>query len=297
MLVSMTGFSTKTVQLKVQGQMINATLTLRSINGRYFESTIKLPYVLTPLENELSKLLKAKLHRGTITFAVNIAQISALKGPVKIALPIVAGYLQALEELKNHFALPGTISIQDIMKLDNIFEIQEATIDEETAAGVLAGTQSIIDELISERMREGAALAKDILRRIEIMKELVNKIEPRALELIAQRKKDITQMIQEVAPSISEEQKNHHIFSLLGTIERLDVHEEITRLKTHFDNFAVCINSSEIEKGRKLDFITQEVLREFNTLASKLPDSLISAWVIAAKVELEKIREQAQNIV
>lgn len=297
MLVSMTGFSTKTVQLKAHGQTINATLTLRSINARYFETNIKLPYALSPLEHELVKLLKAKLHRGTITFSVSIAQLSALKGPVKLATAIVESYCDAIEELKQKFNFPGTIAIQDIIKLDNIFELPEAIADEETTTDILRETQTLINELINERIREGAALEKDILRRIDIMKELVAKIEPRSLELVAERKKELAQMVHELTPHMSEEQRNHQIFSLLGTLERLDVHEELTRLKTHFENFLVCINSPEIEKGRKLDFITQEVLRECNTLASKLPDSLISAWVIAAKVELEKIREQAQNIV
>ncbi len=297
MLISMTGFSTKTFQIRVHGHAINATATLRSINARFFETTIKLPHALAFIEHELVKMLKSRLHRGTITFSLSIGQLASLKGPVQLATTTVESYLKACKDLQDRFHIPGTVTINDLLHLDTIFELPETQLSSETSDDILQAASQMIDELIIERKREGAQLEQDIMARINKMRSFLALIEPRANEIVQERKKELTKAIHEVTPTISDEQRNHHLLVLLQTLDRLDVHEEITRLKAHFENFIICIQSAELEKGRKLDFITQEVLREYNTLASKLPDTRISAWVIEAKVELEKIREQAQNIV
>lgn len=310
MLLSMTGFSSLTISLPYnkdkeatpsQNKQIQLTMTLKSLNSRFFEANCKLPYALNFLETDLIKLFKSKLHRGSIYFSMHMANPNALNYKIEPSLETVANYVRAIEHIKIAFPVAGTLSISDLISLPNIFENKEEPIDSNIANLIINAANELIETLDKARKQEGAILAQDLLQRISVIKKLMEELEPRAAQVIENRKNQLLQVISANSGANSgntescPESQNLIIYNQL---DKIDIHEEIVRFKTHLDNLHTLIeNINIIEKGKKIDFILQELFREINTITSKCSDALISKIAIDIKVELEKAREQAQNIV
>ncbi|MCL5875219.1 MAG: DUF1732 domain-containing protein [Candidatus Dependentiae bacterium] len=295
----MTGFSTRTISLVVNNNPITITLTLRAVNGRYFEMICKLPHALAHLETECQKIFKERLVRGTIYFTAYTGQPGALKSPTKPAFTMIKSYLDAFKEIQNKFGLAGTITINDIVTLPNIFETTEEALEETTAKAFLAELQPLIDQLEKERFREGVALAQDLQQRIANLKEYMNQIVPRAQEIMAQKKEQLLTTLTpflQTSDESRETSKEQQLQVIYNQLEKMDIHEEIVRFNAHIENFLAIIRAPEKEKGKRLDFTLQELFREINTIAAKCSDAQISSATIAMKVEVEKAREQVQNI-
>lgn len=297
MLMSMTGFSTRTLTMTLQGSPITLTMTLKSVNGRFFELNCKLPYALSNLETECSKTLKQNLKRGTVYFSVNCTQPSALRGAPQPAVGTIKQYLAGLEQIQKECNLPGTVTINDLITLPYLFETVEEPLDETAKKTFLEGLNPLIQDLLAERQREGAALATDLLQRVKKLRELIAQIAPRAHVVMAERKAALLEQFKPLLTAVQEEIKEQHLATIYQQLDRLDIHEEMVRFTTHLDHFEATIRTSEEEKGKKLDFTLQELFREINTMASKCTDAEISTATIAMKVEVEKAREQVQNIV
>lgn len=285
------GTSSKSVSLQI-------TVTLKSLNSRFFESTCKLPYALTHLETEIIKILKSKLHRGNIYFTLHMTNPHALTCVVEPSMGAIAGYISAIKHIQNNFNIAGQVTISDVIGLPHIFQTQDQQFDVTTTDFVLKAVNQLVDELYSTRLKEGEALAKDMHGRIANIRTALAKLEPRAIFVMEQKKQQILQNLEQLAQN-AEENKNLELQKLTAysQFEKLDIHEELVRFKTHAENLETTLNSKDIEKGKKLDFTLQELFREINTIASKCSDALISSLVIDIKVELEKAREQTQNIV
>ncbi|MBA3954104.1 YicC family protein [Candidatus Dependentiae bacterium] len=294
MVLSMTGFSSTILEVG----KIHLTMTLKSLNSRFFEVNCKLPYLLTHLETDIIKLCKAKLYRGNVYATVYMTNPHALTSGIEPSLTTVGGYLKALETIKQQFSLSGSVSVSDILTLPNIFEVKEGLIDEATTATIMQAISELIESLNQTRIQEGSQLAHDINQRIVFIKQYLEKLEPRAQEVLKQRKETLLNnfkaVLAENNQEVSHESQNMMIYSQL---EKMDIHEEIVRFKTHLDSLTQCLESSNKEKGKKLDFTLQELFREINTIASKCLDATISSLAINIKFELEKAREQSQNIV
>lgn len=296
MVVSMTGFATRTITLSDQeGTEAQLTLSLKSLNSRYFEATCKLPYALTHLETELIKLLKKILHRGHIIFSVQVSNPNLFKGPVQPDMNTVKSYLSAIEKIKKECTITGETTIHDLIMLPNIFSTEEQTIDPDSKTTLINAINTLVDQLVEARMVEGSALEKDLLQRVDIMKKEIDDIEQEAEELMTKKKTEVNQKLSELDNSseFAETQRAALYFEL----DKMDIHEEIVRFKNHLATFKKNLESTEQEKGRRLDFILQELARETNTIAAKCGDSKISSFAINIKVEVEKAREQVQNIV
>ncbi len=296
MIRSMTGFATKSLILTLNESKIPLTLSIKSLNSRYFDSNCKLPYSLANLETDFIRVFKSKLHRGSITFTIHITTHNAFKGTVEPSITTIKSYLSALDTIKKTFAIEGTLSIANVLSLPNIFTTEEQEIDEVSKKMIFDTTNDLINELIAVQVKEGQALKKDIIERIAIIDKEIKIIEV-AFEalMIAQKQK-----INEALASLEKEtgkfveiQKD----SLYSILDKIDVHEEIVRFKNHLKNLLSSLESSDIEKGKRIDFILQELSREINTITAKCSDGTISAHAINIKVELEKTREQTQNIV
>lgn len=294
MVLSMTGFSSTILQVG----KIHLTMTLKSLNSRFFEVNCKLPYLLTHLETDIIKLCKAQLYRGNIYATVYMTNPHALTSGIEPSLTTVGGYLKAIDHIKEQFGLSGSVCVSDILTLPNIFEVKEGLIDEATMATIMQGIHQLIESLNQTRIQEGAQLALDIQGRIAMIKEHLEKLEPRAQAVLQERKETLLNnfkaLLTEHNQEINLESQNTALYSQL---EKMDIHEEIVRFKTHIESLTDCLESSQKEKGKKLDFTLQELFREINTIASKCSDALISSLAINIKVELEKAREQTQNIV
>lgn len=296
MIRSMTGFATKSLILTVNESKVPTSISIKSLNSRYFDSNCKLPYPLANLETEFIKLFKTKLHRGSITFTIHLANPAAFKGAIEPSINTIKGYLNALDTIKKTCAVEGTLSIANVLSLPNIFVTEEQELDEQTKKTIFETTNQIIDDLIAMQSKEGEALKKDIIERIGIIDKEIKAIEIAFEALMASQKQKVAEALAEFENDTSkfaEMQKN----AVYAVLDKIDVHEEIVRFKNHLKTLFASLESKDIEKGKRIDFILQELSREINTITAKCSDGTISSHAINIKVELEKAREQTQNIV
>lgn len=297
MIRSMTGFAGKIVTLSLgTGEKATIAMSLKSLNSRFFETTAKLHYQISNLETELTQILKQKLYRGHIYLTIHIDNQTFFKGAVEPSFKTIDNYVQAIEAIKKHTHIQGNLTINDLFLLPNVFIVEEKEIDEKTKKLVLQSVNELIEELIKAEEKEGAALKKDIEQRVHIMGKEIEKIEGASKILMQQQKEKVQATLKEVMndeSKFAEMQKN----AAYALLDKMDIHEEIIRFKSHLKNLESQLESPEIEKGKRLDFTLQELAREINTVAAKCSDATISSLAINVKVELEKAREQAQNIV
>ncbi len=296
MTFSMTGFATKTIEVALLNNKAYLSMTLKSLNSRFFEATCKLPHALQSLEIEFIKLLKDSLHRGKVTFSISISNPLVFKGPIEPSFYMVQNYLESLNQIQKKYAIPGTITISDLVTLPHIFIEEEATLDDSMLNLIKQTAQELIAELRKEQLTEGVALQNDIQARLILLKQEIREIENCAINVSQQRKLEIHNKLNELEKSSSDviELTKHQLFAEL---ERMDINEEIVRFNSHLLNLSDVMQSNQQEKGRKIDFIIQELTREINTIGAKTSEAAIGTRAISIKVELEKIREQAQNIV
>jgi uncharacterized protein (TIGR00255 family) len=303
MIVSMTGFSSRILTLVrpvADGKQaeLHLSITLKTLNSRFFELNCKLPYSLAFLETQLIPYFKSKLHRGTIQFTIHMSDPSALTGIIQPAFATVRGYINALEKIKEQFGVKGDLHVGDLIALPNIFDTQETPLDERTINQIVAAIYEITEKCHEARIKEGLSLENDLMRRIEVIGTSMQQLEPRSAVVIEQKKQHLFATLETARTSAHQEAASDTLTTLIfNQLERMDIHEEIVRFKSHLTNLTSIIASNEIESGKKIDFTLQELFRETNTIASKCADSQISSLAINIKVELEKAREQAQNIV
>lgn len=297
MVLSMTGFATKAITLHLEKNVkVNLTISVKSLNSRFFESTFKQPYSLANLETELIKILKKRLIRGHIYCSMHLDNQSLLKGSVEPSMPIIEGYCKAIDTIKAQQNIEGSFTLSDLLKLPDIFVMGEKDLDAAIIQKIYAEFNLIIDALIETKKQEGAALAKDLMLRISIMEKELANIEVAFLVLIEDQKQKVNQGLQAVEGDESKfaAARKDALFAIL---DKLDIHEEIVRFKSHVKSLTKQLESPELEKGKRLDFTLQELGREINTISAKCSDAVIGAHAINIKVEVEKAREQAQNIV
>jgi len=297
MIYSMTGFASKTVTLtSADTSKATLTISLKAVNSRFFEVTFRLPYQISNLETELDKRLKQHLLRGHINFSVQLDNPSFFKGSVQPALNIIQGYVQAIAAIKTETGIVQDITLDQILQLPNIFAIEDRNLDDASKQLIFDQVQELIEEVMHARAQEGMRLLADINKRISSMETEIAVIENRAQELVEQQKAKINGVMQELqgdSNSLADMRKN----ALFALLDKMDIHEEIIRFQSHIENIKKQITAPGIEKGKKLDFTLQELGREINTITAKCSDALIGTHAINIKVEIEKAREQIQNII
>lgn len=304
MILSMTGFSSSIITLPITDattgttQDVQASLTLKTLNSRFFEASCRLPTSLSFLETELMKHFKHEFHRGTIQFTIYMSSPSSLTGIIEPALPTIRGYLTALETIKKECTIEGEVSLRDLLLLNNIFETKETPLAQATLDRLWGEIKALTKKCVDSRILEGKAIEHDLKERAQALRTLIKTLEPRAKEAMALKKAQLIENLRTVLSDVSSElTAESQISAIYNQLERIDIHEEIVRFNTHLTTFDEILSSPEISHGKKLDFTLQELFRETNTIASKCSDATISGLAISIKVELEKAREQAQNIV
>jgi uncharacterized protein (TIGR00255 family) len=296
MIRSMTGFATKSLIITIRESKTPLTINIKSLNSRYFDANCKLSYPLASLETDFIRLFKTKLIRGAITFTIHIANPNAFKGAIEPSTATIKSYLTALDTIKKTFSIEGTLSIANVLLLPNIFITEEQELDEQSKKNIFEATDGLIIELISMQTKEGQALKKDIIERMAIIDKEIKAIEIAFEMVMTSQKQKVNEALtglEKDTSKFAEMQKD----ALYAILDKIDVHEEIVRFKNHLKNLLANLESAEIEKGKRIDFILQELSREINTITAKCSDATISSHAINIKVELEKAREQTQNIV
>jgi len=288
----MTGYGRGDVR-RVSG---NISIEMRSVNNRYLDVQIKLPRSLSALEPRIRKEVQEGFSRGRVD--VLIMRSGADSSPFRFTVDHERAeqYIGALKELKARFSLPGEVDLALLSELPDIIGREDITEDQEELWVLLAGgLRQAITALRSMREQEGASLAQDINSRLDDVEALIEAVRGRTPLTVEQARKRMTEAIEKLLKEPPEPARLAQEIAILA--ERTDVTEEITRLGSHMSQFRAMVRAAGAEPvGRKLDFLIQEMGREVNTVASKALDAEISLQVVHMKAELEKIREQVQNI-
>lgn len=294
---SMTGFASKTFVITApSGERSSISMNLKTLNSRFFEASIKLPIALSHLETTFTKQFKEKLRRGHIYFTAYLSNPNVFEGSVTPAMTVIDSYMQSMRHIKDKYQLADDIKLDNILRLPNIFSKEEQQIDDESFNQIMLAIADLITGVTHERMAEGEKLAADLQERINNIEREMKTITERAHVFVEECKKKVHATLQEIGADenlIANAQKS----GLYSMLDKIDIHEEITRLNSHLTNFTATLQQPELEKGKRLDFTLQELGREINTITAKCSDSTISAHAINVKVEIEKMREQIQNIV
>lgn len=294
---SMTGFASKNISLSLEDNTkIQVTLSIKSLNSRFFEVTARLPYPLSNLETDITKILKKKLLRGHIYITMYTPSANAFKSAVEPSLPLINDYMNAIQTIKTTCNIPGELNISDVIQLPNIFNLAEKSLSSESKDAIFNVLDELIIDVIDAQKEEGDTLYKDIIGRIDVMKSEMGEIEKNSHAMIEAQKLKINDHLKDInldENALADMQKN----TLYSLLDKMDIHEEIVRFNSHLHNLEQHLSSSPIEKGKRIDFTLQELAREINTISAKCSDATIGAHAINIKVEVEKAREQAQNIV
>ncbi len=315
MIRSMTGYGRS--QLQSEGRDI--LVEIKSVNSRYLEQNVRIGRNYTYLEEELKALLKTKVSRGKVEISVTVNPLEGRKADIKVNEAIVKGYLEAMRSYNNNyvtrneegeiignvsgFLAPDSyyygkeerMSWQTMMQLPDIFRVEKPQEDEnEVRRSVMGAAENALAAFVSMRETEGEKLRIDILNRLISLEKCLAVVEEKAPELTERYRERLFTKISDILKDTAiDEQRiltEAAIFS-----EKTAVDEETVRLHSHISQMRDML-SEEGSVGRKLDFLVQELNREVNTIGSKVQDIEITAVVVEMKSEIEKIREQIQNI-
>ena len=306
MILSMTGFATSTAEIALSNnsKMI-LSMSIKSLNSRYFEMTCKLPSILSNLEIPIQRTLQKQLHRGHIFLHIKIANQEALQESVTPSIHTIQNYLDAIEIIQKKFDLQDKVTLSQILQLPNALHNEEVELNEEVEAAIVQAAYELSMQLIETQKTEGALLAIDIKEQLASMHIKIGRIQTLSVDFIKEKKEALTHvMTLLLAFPAEQEQKSQEQClleakksTLLYEIEKIDINEETVRFNSHLINLASQFETDETAKGKKIDFIIQELNREINTIAAKCSHIAISSLAIDIKSELEKAREQAQNII
>ena len=269
---------------------------IRSVNNRFIEINTRLPKAYVDLEQPLKKLIKTHCSRGSISLTISLGNSNEGSGEwdVKPNLPLANQYVDALKQIQDSLGIESEIDLKSVVGLRDIIKIEPVTLDPAKKDLILNITTEVLASLKKMRVEEGENLQKDLAQRIDAIENHAAEIESRHPEVIKEYQEKLNERIKTLNEGVGlDETRLAQEAALLA--DRSDVTEEMTRLKSHLNQFRNFFNANE-PIGRKLEFITQEINREVNTTGSKSSDIIISNRVIEMKSELEKIREQVQNI-
>ncbi|MBS4027271.1 MAG: YicC family protein [Ignavibacteriales bacterium] len=288
----MTGFGSG----EVSAQNITARAEIRSVNSRFFEVNIRLPRSLATKENDVKEIIRQKISRGKITLNISLEHNSGNEIPLKVNLIAAKAYANLLSELKENLQLKEDITLNHILKFSEVLEAEETvSLDEEEWKVTEQAMNIALREFQDMRTKEGSALKNDMLQRVRFLENSITEIENLSKERRELVRQQFQKRIEELLSdrSIVDERRLEFEISLL--VDRLDITEECVRFLSHMNYFRTLVEGKE-PVGRPLNFLLQEINREINTIGSKANDATIAKSVVTVKEELEKIREQLQNI-
>ncbi len=283
---SMTGFS----RVEMENGEGKYSGEARSLNSRYLEISLKIPRAAGVFEPRLREMVKRVVKRGRLDVTMKWDKGDEYSAVPKANEDAVKWYVDLAEHLKQSFGLAGELTVSEIMSFKDIMIYEEKALPEEAFFSCF---EMLLSKLDDERTREGALIKEDLLKRLQEIGMNVEQIEKKWPEAIRNHENLLRERVLEISRTAVDDTK---ILQEMGIyMEKLDIAEEITRLKGHVQHFTDTLDSRD-EIGRKLDFIIQEMVRETNTIASKSNDLFISERAIQVKVEIEKMREQVQNV-
>ncbi len=291
MIRSMTGFGR--AQAAVEGY--NITVEIKSVNNRYFDFYAKMPRTFSFLEEKVKSLLSTEISRGKVECSIQIETTADESVIVSVNEPLAKGYVNAVEEIAEKFALKNDLTALSVARFSDVLSITKAPVDEEALWDkVQSVVKDALDSFISMRETEGERLKADVLSRADTIISNVAYIEERSPETVKQYSEKLLERMKNVLGDTQIDEARILTEAAIYA-DKIAVAEETVRLRSHIDQLHTLLTADEAV-GRKLDFLVQEINREANTIGSKAQDVDIARRVIDIKAEVEKIREQIQNI-
>jgi uncharacterized protein (TIGR00255 family) len=284
----MTGYG----QGSISNEKYTITVEMRSVNSRYLEIKFKLPSMWGELEERMRELISSKISRGRVDVSVFVSYAQT-DAKLNIDWQLLESVKEAHEKLSNTVGLAEPLSFTDLLAVEGVLTLEKPQEDlEEIWKDLSVALTEALDQLYNMRRAEGERLAEDITQRIEYIKKKTLELESLAPLIVKELYDRIKERVAEMDVALQEERLLQEV-ALIA--EKMNVTEELVRLKSHCDGFLQIMQENN-SVGRKLDFLLQEMNREINTTGSKSSNLTISRNVVEIKSELEKIREQIQNI-
>jgi len=294
----MTGFGQATITV----DDVSYSLEIKSLNGKFLKSVIKLPDIFSIYEPRVEQILRDRLIRGSVTYSLRLRDISeqaawpvnpgAVRGYVKALQEIIASMPKAAADLK--------IDLASMLELPGVCQMPELSIDEQQKRWqtVETLTHQAIDSLIAMRDKEGEMLRADLEKHCAAIHVSLAQVIERAPNVVTEYAAKLRQRVQVLLSAVELQLREDDLSRDISIFaERSDINEEISRLQSHLQQFAATMASKDDNTGRKLEFLAQEMLRETNTIGSKANDSLVAQRVVEIKGHIDRIKEQTLNVV
>ena len=291
MLKSMTGYG----RVKVENDLREITVELRSVNHRYLDLNIKVPRIYGYLEDAVSKLAQAAIARGKVDIFVSVRAKEGADIKVTPNMAVIQGYVDAIKKVSETYGISDEVSALSLLRLPDAMEQNKEEADaDQLKAEVSAVLAQALEEYNAMREKEGARLVEDVIYRAGLIAKAVDFVETRSPDCVEESRQRIAARMTEILDG-SELAQQRILQEAALYADKVNVTEEIVRLRSHLSQLDNMLKSP-VAIGRKLDFLVQEMNRETNTIGSKANDFQIAKTVVDMKAEIEKIREQIQNL-
>ena len=286
---SMTGFG----RARLSSPLGQITVELSSVNNRFLELTVRMPRSLAALEAQVRELVSGSIGRGKVTINVDLA-LDKGSAVTHVDRAVAKAIHRELSLMKKELKLDGTISVSDLLAFEDVIGGGREELDTEKAWPLLKrAIEKGLERLVHMRETEGAALARDMQNRLKTMEKAIGKVESLTKNSVEVYAAKLSRKVKELLAEPVDTRRLEEEIAIFA--ERTDIAEECTRFRSHLDQYRAALSQKDAA-GRKLNFILQEMNREVNTIGSKCADFAIASQVISLKEELEKLREQVQNI-
>ena len=293
MIRSMTGFG----RGEYNDGKRNILVEIKSVNHRYSDIQVRMPRRYSFAEDAVRSAVKERISRGKIDVQMSVEYITESDIRVELNRPLVSQYLENMKVLTDEYGLEGPVSLELICGMPEVLkQVSDVEDEDEIRDSIVKATCAAAENLEKMRAVEGEKLAKDLLERGDLIKEMVAEIKDKAAALPGIYKEKLRARIEELTDGVTQIQEDRLAQEVAFFADKADITEEITRLNSHMDQMKSIIQNSREPDGKKLDFLVQEMNREANTIGSKANDLAITEVMLKIKSEVEKIREQVQNI-
>lgn len=291
MIKSMTGYGAGTAQ--ISGKTFS--VEIKSVNSRYSDFSVKLPRIYTFLEDALRKAAGETIKRGKVDIYINVETSGESDVVVNLNKPLAEEYLSALRSLSEELGIASNATAETFLRIPDVFSVEKAPEDNEAiTAAVLEALRSALDSFDKMRIAEGEKLALDLKEHLAFIENATAEIEKRSPEIVNEYRRRIEERMRDILQGAAYDE-TRLLTEVAIFADKVNVNEEIVRLKSHVSQFLQMLEDGGCV-GRKIDFLIQEMNREINTIGSKSNDLDVARIVIDVKAEIEKLREQIQNV-
>lgn len=292
MIISMTGFG----RGEASSNGMAVTAELKSVNSRYLDVSLRLPSVIQDQELTVKEQIQERISRGKINLSIRVDKTETGEPEITINPKLVEGYMQMLNKLRETAGIEQAVTLKDLMQFNELFVAREEDQEQIQTIAELSkeATRYALNQLIAMRTQEGKQLETDLLNRVEHIQEMIAKVQ----ELTNNRAEKARAELQERIKNLVNDEtldKDRLEMEVAILVDKMDITEELVRLQSHLKFFKEAVDNDDAV-GRRLNFLSQEINREINTIGSKANNSEISRYVVQAKESLEQIREQVQNV-